>query len=97
MLFGPLAPELVVTQTCQNRLCVNPAHLAAVTEATVNRETHSSLVPADITDIRSRFDNGYPAQRLAQEFGVAVTTIYRIGARQSWAKSTKRRKKARSA
>lgn len=61
MLFGPLDPGLVVSQTCQNRLCLNPAHLVATSIAEINRETHSALVPADVIDIRERLDNGYPA------------------------------------
>jgi hypothetical protein len=93
-LFGPLDPGFVVSQSCQNRRCINPAHLAAQHLTTVAQEAHSPLVPADVVDIRERLDNGYPADRLAREFDLHVSTVYRIGKRRSWPKVDKRRVRA---
>lgn len=88
-LFGPIPDGLIVTQTCGNRLCTNPWHLRATTQADgVRTGINTTLTPADVTEIkRAKKDRTlHTATLLADRFGVSSQTVRDIWRGSSWAK-----------
>lgn len=82
--------ELDVLHTCDNRLCVNPAHLFAGTHqvnmadmAAKGRAAkgfqlpHTILTDEQVREIRGRRKHGI-ARKLAEEYGVAREYIYKL-------------------
>ena len=89
-----------VCHTCDNRKCVNPAHLFIGTgkdnmQDCISKgrntptigEIHgmAKLTDQDIRGIRERLAVGETYPQVAAQFGVSKTTIWRIANRQSWA------------
>lgn len=82
--------------SCDNPVCVNPAHLRPGTQAenlleAVDRGRHTPgtarLTPALVTEIRARARGGAKQQDIAAEFGVAQSTVSEIVTRHSWARA----------
>ena len=82
---GPLEKTQLVLHQCDNKLCVNPAHLKAGTHAENMQEASTRgrmkahnriLTDADVIEIRSRF-RGLDGEHLTlgEEFGVSHSTI----------------------
>jgi hypothetical protein len=44
--FGPITPGFVITNTCQNKACVNPWHLRMCTQAEANRGSVQTILLA---------------------------------------------------
>lgn len=74
---------MLVCHTCDNRRCVNPAHLVAGTHSYNTRDAVSKgrwthmrkLSPEQIQTIRSRKAS---ARELAARFGVHESTVYNV-------------------
>jgi len=86
----PIADGELVCHKCDNRRCVNPAHLFAGTpadnskDAALKSRIPSKLSVADVTAIRSRI-GGYGTQTaLAREYGVSISTINHIKTGRNW-------------
>jgi len=90
--FGPIPDGLVVYNTCGNRACPNPAHLACGFQADANRSgANAKLLPSDVREIREALQEGRGVSWLATRFGVTHSTIREIGAGTSWGKRKRRR------
>lgn len=96
---GPIPEGLAVRHKCDNRLCVNPAHLETGTQAdnlrdmddrgrrgTTPGEKHGNvkLSAADIPTIRTRHAAGESQHALAREYGVNQGTISHVVSRTTW-------------
>ncbi len=94
---GSIPPGLVICHHCDNRLCVNPAHLFLGTRA-ANLEDMtkkgrraagegnggSVLTDDSVRSIRAGYDNGDSQYALGRRFGVSQATISRAVRGQSW-------------
>lgn len=92
LLFnGELLPGMLVRHTCDQPLCVNPAHLVTGTnrqntQDMLRRERQASaLSAAEVRRIRELRDDGLLTYaEIAECFGVGVSTIGEICRRISW-------------
>lgn len=89
---------LVALHDCDNRACVNPFHLRFATQAENIKDMwekgrgccgesvhNSKLTDDDVREIRRRYKKRiYGAPRLAEEFGVSRTTIWKIVNGKKW-------------
>ncbi len=95
--FGPVPEGLQVCHHCDNRRCVNPAHLFIGTQLENSHDamrkgrikrgiTHfnAKLTPAIVKAIRGAVARGVPPQTLANLYGVNPTTINGVNSRRSW-------------
>lgn len=88
-----------IRHTCDNPLCVNPAHLQAGTHSDnaqdrekrgrANRlagasHPNSKLTPEAVAEIRRAVASGEPERVLAERFGVDRATIGYVARRESW-------------
>lgn len=91
-----IPPELVICHSCDNKLCVNPEHLRAETQAFNNREAidrglwkpnvgtangRAVLTLDQVCEIRASTDTQI---RLAARYGIAQTQVSRIKRGESW-------------
>lgn len=88
---GPIPERHVVMHTCDNRRCVNPAHLKSATQKENIRDMHSKgrstrtiLSPEEVKEIRAKHATGSGIDKLAAEFGVGNYTIHKIVSGRSW-------------
>jgi HNH endonuclease len=96
---GPIPDGLVVRHTCDNKLCVNPAHLLVGTQADnmqdmVTRKrggksqgsshAYAKLSESDIPVIRALVDSGKSLSAVSRLYGVGVCAISNIAKRKSW-------------
>lgn len=98
LFVGPIPDGLCVCHTCDNGMCVNPAHLFIGTHADnvsdmVRKNRHAKgenqgaakLTAAHVRAIREMREKGVTLRELAGRFGVQVGNISFIVNRQSWA------------
>lgn len=83
-LFGPIPDGLVVSMRCGDPACINPHHMQMMSVTECNQRDRSGLTPQDVAQIRLLFENGAPADKLADRYLVDESTIYRICKRKSW-------------
>lgn len=96
---GPITSGLHVLHTCDNDRCVNPSHLYLGThrDNMLDRKVRhrswrgpGALNPSAKLDetkageIKGLLKRGQPVARLAEQFGVSPTTIYRIRHGRRW-------------
>ncbi len=95
--IGEIPEGLYVCHTCDNRACVNPAHLFLGTHednrndmvakgrhARGGRHHWAKLTEADVLDIRRRCAAGVSQKELCAEYGVADSLVSRIVNRLIW-------------
>ncbi|HUT15273.1 MAG TPA: HNH endonuclease signature motif containing protein [Anaerolineae bacterium] len=96
---GPIPEELCVLHRCDNRNCVNPAHLWLGTNADNSRDmvkkgrpargaehAHAKLTRQEVQQIRHLYSTGEYLQReLGKRFGVSESHVSGIVNRKYWA------------
>lgn len=83
---GPIPAGACVLHSCDNRLCVNPAHLSLGTNAENSRQMvergryrgPSRLSPGDRERIRQRCAAGETQRAVAADFGVSQGTVSNV-------------------
>jgi hypothetical protein len=88
---GPVPAGRCVMHSCDNRLCVNPAHLSVGTNGDNNRDRHAKrrdatgarnpntrLSPDDVRAIRLALAAGATKRGLARVYGVSDTAIRNV-------------------
>lgn len=95
LAYGPIPNGLEVMHRCDNRACVNPAHLAVGSHAAnmndmatkgrsaVPRPRGKRLTAEDVRMIRSVFC-GFRARTISQAFGVSADAIRKIRQFTNW-------------
>lgn len=98
MHHGVIPEGMIVLHSCDNRACVNPAHIRAGTYKdnqadaiqrgrwTRGEKQHKAVLNAEkVRAIRARHkETGWGSKRLGREFGVAHGTIDAILSGQTW-------------
>ena len=88
---GPCPAGQVVRHTCDNRKCVNPAHLEYGTQGDNLNDrkeratTYRKLGKEDIPKIRQRLTEGATLAQVGREFGVSYVMIRYIRDGKQWA------------
>ena len=96
LLDGRDPQGMYACHRCDNRKCVNPAHIFLGTNQdnmadmvakgrSPRGETKSKLSEADVFTVRRMIANGVRQQRIAEHFGVSHSTIHDINAGRTWA------------
>lgn len=101
LYIGEITTGMCVCHRCDNRKCVNPAHLFLGFQADnvhdcedkgrgvhPSGENHyfSRLTEEQVIEIRARYSDGEKIAEIAKEFGMAHSTIYEIVRRRKWTK-----------
>lgn len=82
---GPIPDGLVIDHLCRVTICMNPAHLEAVTPAVnTQRGLTAKLTPELVRLIRAVPSSETAAFDLAEEFGVTSSLIYQVWQRKVW-------------
>lgn len=92
-----IPPGMCVCHRCDNRACINPAHLFLGTQAENVADRHRKgrtaigtkaglgrLTAAQVLEIRARRAAGLTLERIGREFGIAACTVSAIYHRRLW-------------
>lgn len=95
--YGPIADGVFICHTCDNKCCVNPAHLFAGKpsdnsadmvrkdrQARGERNHAAKLNERDVHEILARLSRGETPKAIAAGYGVTPSLIGMIGKRQVW-------------
>ena len=86
--FGKIPNGMVVRHKCDNRLCINPAHLELGThkENAMDRETRGrNRSPLSIPDVENIKKSKLSNRELAACYGVAAITVWQIKTNRRYA------------
>ena len=88
---GPVPEGLEIGHLCGVKLCVNPAHLEAMTHEKNNQQMKSGvkLTEKKVQEIREKSARGVSARSLASKFGVNRNAIYSIRRGEKWKEKSK--------
>jgi predicted XRE-type DNA-binding protein len=83
---GEIPEGMCVMHQCDNRLCVNPAHLSIGTladniadmDSKKRRGTKSPFTRSQVEEIKALLQSGLSQQKIADSYGVHQTVISRI-------------------
>lgn len=96
---GPLAERMHALHKCDNRKCVNPAHIFAGTKGDNARDMYAKgrgkgggkkgkrivwLTAENVVEIRKLAAQGIRYPALSQQFGVSISQISMIITRKRW-------------
>lgn len=90
LMHGPIPKGLVVRHKCDNRSCYNLDHLEIGTAKEnsldmVKRERHTgNLESTQVKEIRERLKRGEVGERIAEQYGIASSTVSAIKSGQIW-------------
>lgn len=82
--------DLQVMHSCDNRACVNPAHLSLGTakensvDAAVKGRLRRKLTPEAVRDIRASHEAGQTVWQIGKRYPVSVATIRAVVDRRTW-------------
>lgn len=91
--YGPIPEGMCVCHTCDNRLCVNPAHLWLGTNADnvadkmnkKRRGRSAKLTESQVIEIRNEYARGgVTYQSIADKYGIGMVTVFHIIQRRTW-------------
>lgn len=98
LLHKGCAADLDVLHSCDNPLCVNPAHLSTGTHADNMRDRNrkgrqakgeqngrAKVDAATVLLIRYRLARGESAVNISRDVGLDASSVIRIGQRKTWA------------
>jgi hypothetical protein len=85
-IYGLVPKGFVLDHRCNQRACVNPAHLETVTTATNNRRGKRAKLTAEkVREIRELYPAGLHSHAsLAIDYGVTKGTIRAVLIRKTW-------------
>lgn len=94
---GPIPTGMMVRHKCDNRPCINPAHLELGGQMENmadmvdrgrslpgERQPNAKLTDEQVVVILDRLNNGETQRSLSIEYGVSHTTIYEIANNKRW-------------
>jgi hypothetical protein len=88
---GPIPDGLLVLHSCDNRACVNPAHLRVGTYAdnkqdAIERGRHGNakLSVSEVVEIRNSYSAGATQQAIATRYGIHRSFVSNIINRKRW-------------
>lgn len=95
--FGVIPQDYVVMHMCDNKICINPAHLkigtqwANMRDCTIkgrrphgNKNGGARLSKEEVSFLRADYDSGINRKQIEEKYGVSKATVWRIGTRRSW-------------
>ena len=88
---GPIRDGLWVLHRCDNRPCVNPAHLFLGTDTDNNRDmarkgrVDHQLTPQQVREIRRLWPGSLTMAELGHEFGVSKSAVWSVIHGRTWA------------
>ena len=84
-LIGDIPSRMQLDHLCQNRRCVNPAHLEIVSAAENTRRSNStSLMPSKVSEIKKLRIDGHSLKDIAAQFGISKQSVCDITKGRSW-------------
>ena len=84
-VHGQLAEGMTIHHRCEQRDCLNPVHMEALTRREHNGKAgHGKLMPEDVAAIRKAFERGETNKALAAEYGVSPSMISFIRTGRRW-------------
>lgn len=82
---GPIPPDLEIDHLCQNRGCVNPDHLEAVSRKENNRRSPATkLNHSKVTQIRKMLQARISQYKIARIMGISQVTVSNIKTGWTW-------------
>ena len=93
--FGPIPKGMIIMHTCDNKKCVNPAHLslgtqldnmrdAAIKEPVGSYNKQSKLTKEEVKEIRTLAKSGIAQKEIAKRYSMSQSTISDIVNQKIW-------------